>query len=72
MNKRELTYELQKLSDEERAELAKLLLQGMSPEDLWMSVEWPAMLKQQIETYLEERNLKNSDADRNINPENGG
>lgn len=72
MNKRELTYELQKLSDEERAELAKLLLQGMSPEDLWMSVEWPAMLKQQIETYLEERNLKNSDADCNNNLENGG
>jgi hypothetical protein len=51
MNRRELQHALSSLSSRERAELAKLILQGLTPDDLELSVNWPELLLQREVKY---------------------
>lgn len=47
----ELQNALSTLTGRERAELAKLILQGLTPDDLEFSVHWPEMLQQREVDY---------------------
>ncbi|MCH8525101.1 MAG: hypothetical protein LAT52_11180 [Balneolales bacterium] len=51
MNRKELQHALSTLSTRERSELAKLILQGLTPDDLESCVDWPELFMQREVAY---------------------